>query len=391
MNTKARRFKRLPLQIVAQQLMRLMFTGLAIWFLVLLWQHFGVTNAIASALRQQKGLATTLLTWELRGATLPESPTLLGMTLALEPSIARPAPITPEVIETWPEILTPTPSTAIVRDEEPGLSSAEPAEHHTAPPQTTPQTETLPTAVTLSAGGGQHFLKVGGVYIRNETTIDVDVAKLSKRKVALKLTPHKPQILIVHTHGSETFWPTPTGDTTSVIAIGNRLTDLWRAEGFEVLHDTTSYDRPNFNNAYSSALEGITKTIKENPSIQIVLDIHRDAIQSSDGAVRKCVTTVDGQKVAQMMLVVGTNNTGLPHADWPHNLAFAVALQGKLSAATPELMRPINLRRERFNQHATRGSLILEVGAYGNNPDEALRAIELFARDTTPFLKTLIQ
>ncbi|MCL2084994.1 MAG: stage II sporulation protein P, partial [Oscillospiraceae bacterium] len=289
-------------------------------------------------------------------------------------------------------------------EEEPGLSRTEPADD-LPPPYTAPPTAAAPIndeppppdtgppviEVTLTAGTGSNFLKSGDVVIRNETNIKVDMDRVMSRKLDITLPKGKPQILIVHTHAHEAFNTYGGEEAVTVVDLGARLAEFLTAQGFEVIHDATRYDLPDFNKAYSSALAGITKTLKEHPGIQVVLDIHRDAIQPAGDVARKPVATVDGEKAAQMMFVVGTNNSGLPHDNWPQNLCLAVSLQKLLAAGTPDLMRPINLRRERFNQHATRGSLILEVGSYGNDGAEAMLAIDLFAAKAAELFASLLK
>lgn len=314
-------------------------------------------------------ITITLLTWEFYGPVFTST-----LFFELDASLPRAVYVENEP-ETVPMLnpmqLLTIPTPAPYRPAE----SAEPGMSDETEPADMPDSANDPQEVTLRSPGGTTFLTSGSIVIHNETTINVDMDKVMSRKLALELPSDKPQILIVHTHGYEGYW-----DEGGVIEIGDRLTELLTAEGFIVLHDRTAYDEPNFKNAYSNALDGITKTLKANPSIQIVLDIHRDAITASDGNARKPIAMVEGEKAAQMMFVVGTNNSGLPHDDWPLNLSLAVNLQKILAEKNPDLMRPINLRRERFNQHATKGSLILEVGALGNDLNEAMLAIELFAQ-----------
>jgi stage II sporulation protein P len=263
-------------------------------------------------------------------------------------------------------IQTPPPYQSPIEADESGMYDDEPREM--------PENAEMPQEVTLKSPGGTTFLTAGNIVIHNETSINVDMDRVMSRQLTIELSPGKPQILIVHTHGMERYW-----DEGGVIEVGAQLTELLTNAGFYVLHDKTAYDAENFRSAYSNALTGITRTLKANPSIQIVLDIHRDAITTREGNVRKPIAMAAGEKAAQMMFVVGTNNSGLPHNNWPLNLCLAVHLQDVLTTANPDIMRPINLRRERFNQHATIGSLILEVGALGNDLSEAMLAIELFA------------
>ena len=322
-------------------------------------------------------VSAALLAWEFYGATLPRLD-----FFELDASLPYPVYATPSGIPGYigrnpAEILSiSTPRPAAPNPEtEPGMYN------DTERPDT--QKEDEPVEVTLMPGSGDSFLKAEGVVIHNETKINIDMDKVMARKLTLELPPAKsPQILIIHTHRHESYY-----GGGNIVEIGEKLAEFLIGEGFNVIHDRTEYDKPNFSAAYSSALKGVTKILKDNPGIQVVLDIHRDAITGTDGTVKKPVAVIDGEKTAQLMFVVGTNNSGLPHNDWPHNLAFAVAMQKLLVSETPELMRPINLRRERFNQHTTRGSLILEVGAHGNSFEEAERAIKLFAGAAAEVLK----
>lgn len=334
-------------------------------------------------------LSVALLTWELYGPVMPKidffeldaSLPIVSFAPSPTPDAATSTAPMRYIDKTPSEILAIATPQPVIRKEnvEPGMSD------ETEQGDVTGQHEE-PSEVTLMPGNGTGFLSSGSVVIHNETKINVNMSKVMSRKVSVQLAAKKPQILIVHTHGTEGYW-----DGGTVVDIGDRLTELLIAQGFNVIHDRTAYDEANYKNSYSSALAGITKTLKANPSIQVVLDIHRDSIQTSDGVVKKPVTVINGKKAAQLMFVVGTNNSGMPHDNWPHNLAFAVAMQKRLAEEIPELMRPINLRRERFNQHTTKGSLILEVGAYGNNYDEVLYAIELYAEQTGEVLKGLVK
>ena len=327
-------------------------------------------------------ISAALLAWEFYGAAPPRLD-LFGLDASLPYAVfAAPPSVSPARYgETPPDILAIITPSAPRIGVEPGMSDEE------GPPPADGQNAAEPAEITLTPGNGASFLKSGGVVIHNETKINVDMDKVMARKLTIGLpSADKPQILIVHTHGHESYF-----GGGGVIEIGERLAELLTAQGFNVIHDRARYDEPSFSGAYSSALTGITKTLKENPGIQVVIDVHRDSIRGADGSVKKPVTMVGDKKAAQMMFVVGTNNSGLPHSGWPHNLAFAVALQKSLVSETPELMRPINLRRERFNQHTTAGSLILEVGAQGNSFGEALYSIELFAESASGVLKGLVK
>lgn len=223
------------------------------------------------------------------------------------------------------------------------------------------------------------------ILIKNETQYRVNTKELLKERLGIDMSKDGPKILVVHTHGSESyteegkeFYIEGTGDRNTdtrfnVVYVGDKITEALEKAGLEVIHDRTMHDQPSYNGSYSSSLKAIEKYINEYPSIQIVLDIHRDAIVYGDGTKAKTVTEIDGVKTAQLMFVVGTNEGGLTHDNWRENLKFAVKLQNEINKKYPTLMRGINLRRERFNGHATKGSVIIEVGTSGNTLDEAVR------------------
>ncbi|MCI8847844.1 MAG: stage II sporulation protein P, partial [Oscillibacter sp.] len=140
------------------------------------------------------------------------------------------------------------------------------------------------------------------------------------------------------------------------------------------------YDYPSYSGAYDRSLASIQRYLEEYPTIQYILDVHRDAIEDGQGNQYKVVSELnDGRTAAQMSLVIGSDGSGLSHPNWLQNLRLAATLQNAVLEEHPSLMRPITLRNSRYNQHATTGSLLLEVGAAGNAPQEAILAGRLFA------------
>ena len=121
------------------------------------------------------------------------------------------------------------------------------------------------------------------------------------------------------------------------------------------------HDYPSYTHSYKKSLETIERNLKEHPSIKIVFDVHRDALGDAQNKV-KFTADINGEKAAQAMLVCGTNSMGLWFDNWEDNLRFAMQIQDRLERCYPGLARPVNIRRERFNLHATRGSVLIEVG-----------------------------
>ncbi len=149
------------------------------------------------------------------------------------------------------------------------------------------------------------------------------------------------------------------------------------AQGIKVIHDTTQNDYPAYNGSYNKALGVIKRNCAENPDIEVVLDVHRDyTARTENGVETQLIPVADvlGRKTSQVMFVVGTDHSGLLHPDWKHNLAFAVKINEELDKISESITRPINIRKERFNQHLTRGSLIIEVGAASNSLEQSKSA-----------------
>ena len=339
-------------------------------------------RAAAQAVRDSS-LAQRLVQWELgdlwtrdslspaAALTLGEAPLLLA---------ARPA-----VAELW----------SSERAEAPARDS-EPEEVVTVPVEETPLDTAAPTdngvpAKTLIPTDPGGYTVVGRAYISNSTDYALSASSF-RQLFAAEMTEEGPQLLILHTHGSEAYTPAEDGDivwsgdhrTTdsryNVVSVGDAMAEVFAAAGVSVLHDRTLYDYPSYTGAYDRSLAAIQSYLAQYPSIRFILDIHRDAIEDAQGNEYKVVSEIDGVgTAAQLSIVVGSDGSGLTHPDWMENLRLAVAIQENALQAYPTLMRPILLRNSRYNQHAAPGALLVEVGAAGNAPEEALLAGRLFA------------
>jgi stage II sporulation protein P len=243
---------------------------------------------------------------------------------------------------------------------------------------------------TITAEGSSGYDVVDGVYIKNTSIRAIDAALLSGGGFAAVCPTEGPQVLIVHTHGSEAYTQppgeeyTPSGecrtldDSKSVVKVGDEIAAVLSAHGLSVLHDRTMYDNPEYNGAYTRSLAAIEEYKANYPSLMYILDVHRDAIEDNDGNQYK-VVCAEEPSAAQITLVMGTDGSGFPHDQWQENLKLAVAVQQTALAQHPTLMRPIYVRNSRYNQHITPGSLLVEVGAAGNSLDEAINGGKLFA------------
>lgn len=253
-------------------------------------------------------------------------------------------------------------------------------------------------ARTLVPTDPSGYTVCGRVYISNSTDYTLDPQELTET-FAAEMSGEGPQVLILHSHGSEGYTP-PAGEevvwsgnlrTTdsryNVVGVGDAMAEVFSAAGISVIHDRTLYDYPSYNEAYDRSLAAIQSYLAQYPSIRFILDVHRDAIEDADGNQYKVVSSVEEGTSAQLTLVVGSDGGGLSHPNWKENLKLAVALQDNILQEYPTLMRPLLLRNSRYNQHATTGSLLVEVGAAGNSPDEAELAGRLFAEKMVEVLE----
>ena len=247
-------------------------------------------------------------------------------------------------------------------------------------------------ARTLVPSSPEGYIVSGGVYINNRTEYPLDASLLDGTFAAALPEEEGPQILIVHTHGSEAYTMPPgqeyepsgesrTTDTSlNVVRVGDELAKTLEEAGLTVLHDPTLHDYPEYSGAYGRSLDAVNAYLAEYPTISFVLDVHRDAISDGDGTPYKVVSGVAGLNAAQMSFVIGTDGGGLEHPDWRENLKLAAAIQQRLTEDYPTLMRPITVRNSRYNQHTTPGSLLVEMGAAGNSLDEALLSARLLGK-----------
>ena len=161
-----------------------------------------------------------------------------------------------------------------------------------------------------------------------------------------------------------------------MLAVGQRVAELLEEAGICVIHDRTVHDYPSYNGAYNHARKQTEAYLQEYPSIQLILDLHRDAMEDSNGQQISTTVDIDGKTSAQLMMVVGTNAGGLYHPDWEKNMALAAKLHAQLEKTYPGICRPISFRSQRFNQDLSAGAMLVEVGAAGNTLAQALSAAE---------------
>lgn len=237
----------------------------------------------------------------------------------------------------------------------------------------------------------KYTTEYNGVKIRNET----DNIKLTEDMLKPEVSVNMKSILIYHTHASESYTSsdkykyTATGNfrTTdinyNVVRVGTELTKYMQHYGYNVIHDTTIYDK-SYSESYDRSLSGVAKLLEENEDTDILFDIHRDAIADSSYAP---TVKIGDEEAAQLMFVIGSNGGGSKHDNWNQNLKLAIKIQEKANELYPGLFKPIVLRDSRYNQQLATGASIIEAGATGNTMEQCLASMKYLSKVLSEVLK----
>ena len=325
--------------------------------------------------------------WLVRGAVFCQDP-----AAAVALNLPQPT-ASPTVSQAVAAPATPQPSAA------PQTAGPAPQPTPTPQPTATPLPSTAPEietpgairAETFGQGSGAGYVTLGAGSIRNMTEhSDADLraaATTPSLPFSVEVDSREPQVLILHTHATETYqtWPDPvydpdftarTQDTAlNMCAVGAAMAEVLNDAGICTLHDTTLHDSPSYNASYDRSRTTAQAYLERYPSIQIILDVHRDAIEDADGTRVKPLCQVGGQDAAQVMLIAGCDNgSSVPLPNWRLNLRFAAAWEQAMEQRTPGLTRPVLCAYRYYNQDLAPGSLLIEVGGHANTVTEAVRA-----------------
>ncbi len=201
---------------------------------------------------------------------------------------------------------------------------------------------------------------------------------LSIEAAGIALHGSGPKVLIYHTHTSEAYSDTKdadwrTADTEkNIVAVGKALAEALTKYGIEVIHDETDHEKPDLASSYTRSLVTMEQYKEKYPSIELFIDVHRDAGKDNETVV------IAGKQAARLLFVVGTGEKADEKPDYKANFALAKAVFEQLSAVHPEVVRPIRVKAGRYNQHVGR-SLFVNVGDNMNTLEEALNATQYLA------------
>ena len=224
-----------------------------------------------------------------------------------------------------------------------------------------------------------------GLQLYYTCSLRPDVQTLMAQPLRWYLPLPEPTVLILHSHATETYVDHADSpeyrtldENYNMVSIGAEVARILEERGIRVIHDRNLHDYPSYTAAYGNSRTAMESCLEAHPSIQLVLDLHRDASDGAEGQLRT-LANVDGQAAGQLMLVMGTDAGGLYHENWQQNLSLALKLQNQLEQQAPGITRPIQLRSQRFNQDLSPGALLVEVGAAGNTHEEAIIAARQLA------------
>ena len=241
------------------------------------------------------------------------------------------------------------------------------------------------------------------VYMKNNTDLDIGIKKYLDGNISFRIEKsEKPQVLILHTHATETFKsddnPYFTDDFSSrsqdtsknMVSVGKIVAEKLNNSGIKTLHDTTLHDYPSYSKSYSRSAATVKEYLKKYPSIKVVLDLHRDAVSKENGDKVKLVTEIGGKKAAQVMMVMGSQSGGVTNfPNWEENFKLAVKLQQKIEQKYPTLARPLMLMSKNYNQSLTTGSLLIEFGTDVNTLEEVHYSAEMVGESLAELLSSL--
>lgn len=257
---------------------------------------------------------------------------------------------------------------------------------------------------TYRAGNSDVYIPLKAGYIKNGTKLSPDVIKktVSQKPAFSVLADGKtPEVLIMHSHATESYQPgiydwydkaaaTRSRDLTqNTCRVGDEIAKELNAAGIAVIHDTTLHDYPSYNGSYERSAVTVKNYLKKYPSIKVVLDVHRDAIQPDGSTIIAPTTTINGKSCAQVMIISGADDGTLNMPHYLENLKLSAALQTQMETDYPTLARPVMFSYRKYNQDLTTGSILLEMGGHANSLDEAIYCGELVGKSLARTLLTL--
>ncbi len=280
----------------------------------------------------------------------------------------------------------------------PSSQTQEPVSSIPATPPKGVETGTVKTT-TLSLTAAN--TKGSGVHISNKTGKAVKLDQYLAQGLPFTITDSdQPQVLIVHTHATESYAQSDVGyyiksastrstdNTQNTVAVGEVLATLLNQAGIVTINDDTQHDYPNYTGSYTRSAETIQKYLKKYPSIKVVIDAHRDAIAGEGDTKLKPTATINGKQAAQVMILAGCESGSVENfPNWEENFRFCLQLQRQLETDYPNLARPMSFKSCKYNFDLLSGSILIEIGTDANTLEEARYSASLLANSLIKILQ----
>ncbi len=266
----------------------------------------------------------------------------------------------------------------------------------------TEQTQPIPEGATSILSLDLSARANGFSILQNETAYRLDIEEIKNKPSITVSNSNGPLVLILHTHASEAYLAPQVSYLTgnigreiysneqnrSVISVGEALCQVLNQNGISAVHCSDQHGKNGtLQNSYQGAADCIEKYLKIYPTIQYVIDLHRDGILSGNGELIRTVTSHKEESYGQIMAVVGTDGNGTEHPNWQTNLSLALRLSEGLENCVGNICRPISLRNASYNQELAPNALLLEIGSAGNTQEEAIRSAKLVGMVLSDLIK----
>lgn len=354
-------------------------------FLPVLWAALEKAAAISAAFVMPEAAAAHIL-----DSLKPKESTVQPQESSEQASLSPQAATQPQITKTEsrPEAVSaPPPSTAESENQ--------------APPEIPEEQRGRVKAEDMSGKSGGQDIKISNFWVRNDTTLsqsDIEAVLKTPMKLSLEQTS-EPQVLIYHTHATESYCPYDNGiydkrynwrstdNNNNMVAVGAVLAQVLREKGIAVIHDTAQHDYPSYDGSYANSYRSMKDYLVHYPTIKVALDVHRDAIERENGLVIKPTATINGEKYAQLMIISNCDDGSGLIPNWRENFRFASAFCSKLEQDFPGITRPLLFSYRKYNQQLSTGALLLEFGSHANTMEEAQRTARAVGEALAQLLK----
>ena len=248
----------------------------------------------------------------------------------------------------------------------------------------------IPMDLSLSSYGASYIQNSTGLFPDVQLLLNVTLGYSDLEYIA---TYSAPTVLIIHTHGTESYsedraisykdnggeLARSSNTDENVVTVGRALGEALRERGINSVHCEIMHDSDGYREAYARAEETIREYLERYPTIRLVIDLHRDSVIKSTGELVRPVAEIEGEAAAQIMCVVGSDYGGEANPKWEANLALALQFREYINSEYDSLCRPVYLKSSTYNQEIAPYSMLIEVGAAGNSLEEALRVCDVMA------------